>query len=110
MARTATRKAKPKVLTLPASCGIRGVAELHQSLEELLDVDGKVVIDAGAVESVDVSVLQVLLAFLRDRRQWNGDVDWQRVSDEFRAASTLSGFAQALGLPDGAQQSQGAAP
>lgn len=89
-------------VVLSAEPSIRDVAELHRRLKERLAEPGPVTIDAAAVARVDIAVLQVLAAFVRDRRAGERETRWNEPSAALRAAAALVDLDSALGLAGGA--------
>ena len=54
-------------VTLDSNGSIKEAAALHKTLLAVVQEQGPVVIDAGAVERVDTATLQLIYAFVRDR-------------------------------------------
>jgi len=98
-ARKSTRRTPAPVVELQSECGIRDVAGLHQSLLALVDASALVTLDARRVDRVDASVLQVLGAFVRDRREAGREVAWKDApSEAFLRAARLIDLDHVLGL------------
>jgi anti-anti-sigma regulatory factor len=87
-----------KTVSLPGDCTIRDASVLHRMLLEALHLKGPVSIDGSAVERVDTSGLQLLLAFVRDRRHAGRQSAWAKRSTALSAAVELSGLATQLDL------------
>ena len=86
------------VLRLPPQCTIRDASQLLGNLLLHIERTSPVYIDAAQVERVDTAALQLLVAFLRDRKAEQRAVIWLDCSDAMiRAARTL-GLAGALSL------------
>lgn len=96
-----SKKTDPTVV-LSAEPSIRDVADLHRRLCERLAEPGPVTIDAAAVARVDIAVLQVLAAFVRDRRAGERETRWREPSAALRDAAALVGLDPQLGLEGGA--------
>jgi anti-anti-sigma regulatory factor len=88
------------IVRLAPVCGIRTAAELKQELVSKVDAIAPVLIDAGAVERIDTTTLQLLYAFIRDRTKEGSDIEWGPVSAVFREAVECLGVP--LGLKAGA--------
>ena len=54
--------------------------ELKSALCALLPQDGTVTLDGTAVERIDTAALQLLAAFVRDRRLAGAALQWRAVS------------------------------
>ncbi|MBI2382659.1 MAG: STAS domain-containing protein [Gammaproteobacteria bacterium] len=90
---------------LPAVLSIAGAAALHQALVSCLDKRQLIELDASAVLEADTAGLQLLAAFLRDRRESGRDVRWKNVSEPLVRAAGMLGLQQVLVLPEaGASQ------
>jgi ABC-type transporter Mla MlaB component len=61
-------------------------------------------VDAGEVEQVDGAVLQLFASFVPAAETAGVFVEWQAVSDAFRAAADRLGLAALLQLPSGGGQ------
>jgi ABC-type transporter Mla MlaB component len=96
------RKApKPKAVkpvSLPAECVIASAADLRVALLERAGDAGNVQIDASAVQRVDTASLQVMAAFVRDRRNDGLSFEWLGVPACLTEAATLLDLTNALGL------------
>ena len=56
------------------------------------------VLDAAAVTRIDTAALQLLAAFVRDRRLTGGLIKWHGVSEELTNAARLLGMDAMLAL------------
>jgi phospholipid transport system transporter-binding protein len=56
-------------------------------------------LNGSAVARIDTAGLQLLVAFIRERRAANQPVDWQSVSAAVRDTASLIGVSAALNLP-----------
>ncbi len=82
-------------IRLPAELTIKHAHELQALLTSANEVDGSVSIDAGAVETVDTSGLQLLVAFSNSHVARDNVVAWQSVPDAIHQQVDrlgLSGF------------------
>ena len=86
-------------IALRAECLIGTVDELRIDLSSHLTVESSVTIDAAAVERIDTASLQLLAAFIRDRRAAGLSVDWAGVPAAVAEAATLLNLTHTLGLP-----------
>jgi len=86
------------VLRLPAQCTIRDAAALLGQLLLHIEQSSPVYIDASQVERVDTAALQLLVAFLRDRKAEQRAVVWLDCSDAMVRAARALGLAGALSL------------
>jgi len=83
---------------LNASCTVRDSLALKSALLDLVIEPRPVTIDARAVERIDTAVLQVLCAFVRDRRAAGGAVLWVGATEGFCEAIRLLGLQQLLNV------------
>jgi len=94
---------------LTASCTVRDSIALKSALLDLLMDTHAVTIDVRAVERIDTAALQVLCAFVRDRKAAGGSVLWVGYTESFADAVRLLGLQQVLCVTDaqliGPQQS-----
>jgi phospholipid transport system transporter-binding protein len=86
------------VLRLPPQCTIRDAAQLLGQLLLHIEQSSPVYIDAAQVERVDTAALQLLVAFLRDRKAEQRAVVWLDCSDALARAARALGLAGALYL------------
>lgn len=86
-------------VTLESNGSIKEAAALHKTLLAVVQAQGPVLIDAGAVERVDTATLQLLYAFVRDRVAADREVAWRGVTDELSDAARLLGVRDLLCLP-----------
>jgi ABC-type transporter Mla MlaB component len=101
-ARTATRSARParptRPVALPAECVIASAGDLRDALLARVGDTGNVQLDASAVQRVDTASLQVLAAFVRDRRADGLPLEWLGVSACLTDAATLLDLTNVLGF------------
>jgi anti-anti-sigma regulatory factor len=86
-------------IELNSEQGIRDVAELHQRLLTAARHQHRVTIDASSVERVDTAILQVLTAFVIERKQQGKPVEWKLPSEVFYQAAVIIDLARHLDLP-----------
>jgi phospholipid transport system transporter-binding protein len=82
---------------LPVVCTVRESAMLRADLLSLLSAD-EVTLDVGAVERIDTAALQIVFAFVRDRRIAGAAVNWSGDSEGFSEAARLVGLDSMLGV------------
>jgi ABC-type transporter Mla MlaB component len=87
------------VVVLDAQCTLRECIALKSSLAEALALGGTVQLDGGAVQRIDTSGLQLLLALQRQLQVEHRDLQWSKVSKELRDVAQKLGLATALELP-----------
>ncbi len=77
---------------------LAGAMALKKSLCALSAQAGTVMLDAGAVERIDTATLQLLAAFVRDRRLAGRAVEWHAVSAAMASAARVLGMSSMLSL------------
>ena len=83
------------VIQLPQNLTIHQIEEQFNELNQKMnDLDEQVIIDAGAVETVDTSGLQTLLVLSKAAIENGKNLEWQNVPD------ILSSSAQKIGIDD----------
>ena len=87
-------------VTLPADCTIAQTAAVKSRLAPLLGRASAITLDGNAVRRVDSAGLQLLAAFVRERRASGRSVAWRDVSPVFSAAATLLGLNAVLELTE----------
>jgi len=85
---------------LSASCTVRDCIALKSALLDMLMDPQPVTIDVRAVERIDTAALQLLCAFVRDRKAAGGQVLWAGSTESFSEAIRLLGLQKALAVPD----------
>ncbi len=97
---TARRRspAPPDRVQLRACCTLAEAGELKAALVALTPCAGPVTLAAGAVERIDTAALQVLAAFVRDRRLAGRSVHWDSPSTTLIAAARRLGLSTLLQL------------
>jgi anti-anti-sigma regulatory factor len=91
---------QPHTYALAASCTVRDSLALKSALLDLLMDQRPVTIDVRAVERIDTAALQVLCAFVRDRKAAGGTVLWIGCTESFCEAIRLLGLQRVLNVPD----------
>lgn len=85
------------VIPLADVADIRGVSALTAQLRARVATPEPVVVDASAVQRVDAATMQLLVAFVRERRPLGLAVQWRR-SAPLDEATRLLGLGDALEL------------
>ena len=88
------------VHALPVSCTVRDSGALKSTLLDLLMEPRPVSFDVRAVERIDTAAMQVLCAFVRDRKAAGGSVQWIGTTENFSEAVRLLGLQRTLDIPD----------
>jgi ABC-type transporter Mla MlaB component len=96
--------AAPLVATLGADCTIEHAPGLHQELLKMLGERACVTLDVSAVKRCDTAGLQILIAFVRERREAGQPVELKGATEAFIGPATLIGLAAAFGFETQAAQ------
>ena len=91
-ARAAKRARAPARTVLGADCTIEHAPGLQQQLAKVLTDRACVTIDFGAVKRCDTAGMQLLAAFIRERRDAGGEVELASMSENFLATAKLLGL------------------
>lgn len=86
-------------LTLPADCTVAQADTLKSALVRRLRQPRPVTIDVSALRRVDTAGLQLLAAFVRDRRVAGRALAWRGRAPALEAAAALLGLQGMLELP-----------
>ena len=92
-ARAAKRARAPARTVLGADCTIEHAPGLQQQLAKVLTDRACVTIDFGAVKRCDTAGMQLLAAFIRERREAGREVELASLSENFLATAKLIGLA-----------------
>jgi anti-anti-sigma regulatory factor len=84
--------ASDNVFALPAECTTADAEALKVRLAKLLANEDPVTLDRAAVQRIDTATLQMLAAFVRDRRANGLGVEWSGDAPAFTSAVTLLGL------------------
>lgn len=87
-------------LTLAAECTVAEADALKAQLLRRLDESGPVTVDVTALRRIDTAGLQLLAAFVRDRRTAGRTVTWRGRAPALAAAAGLLGLEGMLELAD----------
>lgn len=85
-------------LTLGAECTVAEADGLKSELARRLDESGTVTLDVTALQRIDTAGLQLLAAFVRDRRMAGRTVAWRGRAAALDAAAGLLGLDSTLEL------------
>lgn len=97
-----SKNAPTVAVALPANCSIHDAAQLKAALLEVA-TQPAVTIDAGAMERIDTSGVQLLAAFSRDRAAKGFGTEWRGVNAVLLDALQVLGLAGLCGLPAAAR-------
>jgi anti-anti-sigma regulatory factor len=86
-------------LALSAECTLAEAELLKAALAALLDEPQAVTLDAGSLQRIDTAALQLLAAFVRDRRLLGHDTRWRGAEPTLEPAARLLGMDGMLELP-----------
>lgn len=86
-------------LTLAAECTVAEADALKADLLHLLDDSRAVTLDVTGLQRIDTAGLQLLAAFVRDRRTAGHRVEWQGRAPALETAAGLLGLRSMLELP-----------
>jgi phospholipid transport system transporter-binding protein len=89
------RKA-PAALTLAAQCTVAQADALQAQLVRRLEEPQPVIVDVSALERIDTAGLQLLAAFVRDRRTAGRAVEWRGHAAALDCAASLLGLTDML--------------
>jgi ABC-type transporter Mla MlaB component len=90
--RSAVSASKRTTFALAAECTIEHSPGLHKQLAKLLADRACVTLDFTAVKRSDTAGLQVLAAFIRERREAGRAIELAGVQDNFLATAKLLGL------------------
>jgi ABC-type transporter Mla MlaB component len=91
-AKAASKARASKPVVLGADCTIEHAPGLHKNLVKLLTDRACVTVDVTAVKRCDTAGLQVLVAFVRERREAGREVQLTGASENFLATTKLLGL------------------
>ena len=89
-------------LLLGAECTVAEADALKAELARRVAESGPVTVDVSALQRIDTAGLQLLAAFVRDRRTAGRAVAWRGQAAALEAAAGLLGLHDMLELPRGA--------
>lgn len=80
------------------SMDISIVSEFYEKLKKSLEMNVSIIIEAGNVEKVDASILQILCSFFLEASLRGVDVSWNNPSERLRFSARLIGVDELLFL------------
>jgi ABC-type transporter Mla MlaB component len=89
----------PPSLSLAADCTVAEADSLKSELARRLNESAPVTLDVSALQRIDTAGLQLLAAFVRDRRTAGRAVAWRGRAAALEAAAGLLGLQDMLELP-----------
>lgn len=97
--RAGNRPRRNGALILPADCTVAEADTLKSTLVRRLNESQPVTLDVSALQRIDTAALQLLAAFVRDRRTAGRAVVWHGNAAALDAAAGLLGLHHMLELP-----------
>jgi ABC-type transporter Mla MlaB component len=85
-------------LTLAADCTVAEADALKSQLTRRLQQSEPVIVDVSALQRIDTAALQLLAAFVRDRRTAGRTIEWRGRASALDAAAGLLGLNDMLEL------------
>jgi len=86
-------------LRLAAECTVAEADAIKSQLEQRLHESACVLMDVTALQRIDTAALQLLAAFVRDRRTAGLAVEWRGPAPALQTAAALLGLNDMLELP-----------
>lgn len=91
---------RPATVKLDAECTLIQASGLHSRLSGVLSRPAAVILDASETRRIDTANLQLLAAFVRDRRNNGLVTSWKGVPAALADAARITGLQMLLDLPD----------
>ena len=98
-ARDKAASGTPPSLSLAADCTVAEADSLKSELARRLNESAPVTVDVSALRRIDTAGLQLLAAFVRDRRTAGRAVAWHGRAAALESAAGLLGLQDMLELP-----------
>lgn len=95
---TTAKKESNLSLILDSVLVINDAKSLMQKINQLVESNDDISIDASAVEMIDTAILQLLLAATIKIRSSNHKINWINPSDKFISNASLLGLTESLGI------------
>ena len=86
------------MLSLPDVFGIAQAAVMYDEINKQLASNDEIKIDGSAVETVDASALQLLIALINECKQQGKTVSWHEKSDKINDSAKLLNLTESLGV------------
>lgn len=88
--------------SLVVTCGdvldVSGVADFKAQLQQQMNENASIVLDAGQVARVDGAGLQLLAVVFQDAQQCHCELSWHNPSESLKVAAATSGLQDVLKL------------
>lgn len=97
--RAGAARASAPTLVLSAECTVAEADSLKSALLRLLEEARPVTLEVGALQRIDTAALQLLAAFVRDRRTTGRRIAWRGCAPALDSAAALLGLSGMLELP-----------
>ena len=81
-----------RVIELSEEIGIKRIMELYSQLSDVLSKESEITLDFSRVVRVDLSVVQVIMAALRESRKSEKKIMLKSLSKDVRKQFQLSGM------------------
>ena len=95
---TTAKKEANLSLILDSVLVINDAKSLMQKINQLVESNDDISIDASAVEMIDTAILQLLLAATIKIRSSENKINWINPSDKFISNASLLGLTESLGI------------
>jgi anti-anti-sigma regulatory factor len=95
---TTAKKESNLSLILDSVLVINDAKSLMQKINQLVESNDDISIDASAVEMIDTAILQLLLAATIKIRSSENKINWINPSDKFISNASLLGLTESLGI------------
>lgn len=92
VARGKPARTAPSALTLTAECTVAEADAFQAQLARRLQEPGAVTVDVSELQRIDTAGLQLLAAFVRDRRTAGRAVEWRGRAAALETAASLLGL------------------
>ena len=86
------------MLTLPDVFGIAQAAVMYDEMKKQLSSMDEIQIDGSAVETVDASALQLLIALINECKSQGKKISWLNESDKINHSAKLLNLTESLGI------------
>jgi len=86
------------MLNLPDVFGIAQAEIMYQEIKDLLSSTDEIKIDGSAVEMIDASALQLLIALVNECKSQGKKISWHKNSDKIRDSANLLNLTESLGI------------
>ena len=100
---TATEQASDTEFCLPADLGVAQAAELRTELLKFLENEADISIKGSEVQRIHTAGLQILTAWIQDRKQNGRGCNWTELSPELRQAAENLGLLELMCIPTDTQ-------